>query len=73
MFEALEMRARRLAERRAEETARRLAARLAEALPPGVKVATERGWITLSGPALNGRLATNPALRLAFWELIDER
>jgi hypothetical protein len=66
MFENLEARAARVAERRARQRAAALADEMRAALPSDIRVATDGKGVRLSGPALGRRRALEAALRWAI-------
>ena len=63
MFENLEVRAARAAERRARERARTLADEMRSALPSDIDVVADDEGVRLSAPALGRRRALEAALR----------
>jgi hypothetical protein len=63
MFETLEARAARTAERRAKARAQALADAFGAALPKDIRVEADAEGVRLSGRALGRRRALDPALR----------
>jgi hypothetical protein len=69
MFEAIEERAARLAERAARTRGEALAERLAAEAPSGVEVTAVEEGVRLSGRGLSRRAVRDPAVRALFGSL----
>jgi hypothetical protein len=69
MFEGLEPRARRAAERRAKARAAELAQQMGELLPRGISAEAVDGGVAVSGRGIRRRWLLEPALRWMIGEL----